>query len=173
MRRIGRSLVAIFVLSGVTSAGAQIENSANTLKRNPEAAPVAAKIGDVAWLTGYWKGDGLGGISEELWMPPMADRMYGTYTLVKDDAVVFTETMLLVESEGSLVLRVKHFDPAFIGWEEKDGYVSFPLVKLADNEAYFNGLTFRRNGDELTIYLVLTSGGERTEHAFRLKRLAL
>ncbi len=154
-------------------AAPAVENSPNALRLAPSASPGQAKIADLAWLAGYWTGDGLGGMCEELWMPPSADRMYGTFTLAQEGKIVFSEAMLMVEEEGSVVLRVKHFDPAFVGWEEKDGYVSFPLVRVGENEAYFNGLTFRRDGDQLAIYLVLESGGERTEDVFRLRRQSL
>ena len=99
--------------------------------------------------------------------------MQGIFTLSKDGSLSFSEAMTLVEEEGSLILKVKHFTPEFVGWEEKEDYVSFPLVKLGENEAYFRGLTFRRKGaDELSIYIVLTSKGERTEHEIKLERVA-
>ncbi len=60
-----------------------------------------------------------------------------------------------------------------MGWEEKDKFVRFPLVRLADNEAYFSGLTFRREGEELLIYIVLVRDGERTEHELRFERVPL
>ena len=173
MTRTGLMLLTLALVAISSGLDAQQESSANTLRLDSGAEPAEATIADLAWLTGYWTGPGLGGATEELWMPPMADRMNGVFTLVREGEVVFTEAMLLVESEGSVVLRVKHFDKEFVGWEEKDGFVSFPLVKLGENEAYFNGLTFRRDGDRLVIYLVLSSGGQRTEQAFDLTRKPL
>ena len=38
----------------------------------------------VAWLAGYWKGTGLGGVTEEMWTPPVGDRMHGIFTLRQD-----------------------------------------------------------------------------------------
>ncbi len=79
--------------------------------------------------------------------------------------------MLLVESEGSLVLRVKHFTADFVAWEEKADSVDFRLVKMGDEEAFFHGLTFRLDGpDRLLIYLVLNRGGERVEEKFVMER---
>ena len=173
MRRTGLVILTLILSSPSAELASQQENSANTLRLDPAAKPGAAKIADLAWLSGYWKGEGLGGETEELWMPPMSDRMYGTFTLVQEGEIVFTEAMLLIEQEGSLVLRVKHFDKEFVGWEEKDGFVSFPLVRLGENEAFFNGLTLRRAGDRLVIYLVLKSGGDRTEHTLRMSRNSL
>lgn len=173
MKRIYLAILPLALLSMASGLAAQLENSANTLRLDPAAERKPAEIADLAWLQGYWVGEGLGGQTEELWMPPMADRMYGTFTLVREGEIVFTEAMLLIEEEGSLTLRVKHFDKEFVGWEEKDGFVSFPLVRAGENEAYFNGLTIRREGDDMKIYLVLVSGGERTEHAFQMTRRSL
>ena len=46
-------------------------------------------------------------------------------------------------------------------------------IEVRKNEAWFNGLTFRRDGDSLKIYLVLVNQGERTEHTFDLERVPL
>ena len=69
----------------------------------------------MAWLAGYWRGTGLGGECEELWSEPLADRMLGSFALVRDDKLVFSEALELVEEEGSLVLKIRHFDAGFDG----------------------------------------------------------
>ena len=124
-------------------------------------------------MAGYWRGEGLGGAIEETWTPPAGDRMQGIFTLAREGTPVFSEAMQLVEEEGSLVLKVKHFTPEFVGWEEKDKFVRFPLVRLADNEAYFSGLTFRRQGDRLLIYIVLSQEGAKTEHVLSFERVPI
>ncbi len=142
---------------------------ANTLRLG-DAEPGRGTIADVAWLSGAWAGEGLGGWAEEIWGQAVGDRMYGTFTLRKNDALVFSEHMVIVEEQGSLVLKVKHFTPEFSAWEEKDDFTAFKLVRLGENEAYFSGLTLRREGnDGLKIYLVLKQGEERTEHVFDMK----
>ena len=152
---------------------AQTDLSENTARLDEGKARPEATIADVAWLAGYWRGSGLGGDCEEIWSLPAGDRMQGIFTLSRDGGLSFSEAMTLVEEEGSLVLKVKHFTPEFVGWEEKEDYVSFPLVELRQNEARFRGLTFRRTGaDELSIFIVLTSEGKKTEHELRLARLA-
>lgn len=35
-----------------------------------QAPSPAAKVEDVAWLQGYWEGEGMGGRIEDMWMPP-------------------------------------------------------------------------------------------------------
>lgn len=59
-----------------------------------------------------------------------------------------------------------------VGWEEKDRFVTFRLVKLTPTEAYFGGLTFRRVGDgRLEIFLALRGAdGAVREEEFRMER---
>jgi hypothetical protein len=167
------TVAAMLCLAVTSSAGAQQRNSENTLRLKKGAPRPQAEITDVAWLSGYWRGSGLGGQLEEMWSQPAHDRMHGLFTLATDGKPVFSEAMLLVEEEGSLVLKVKHFTPEFVAWEEKEKSIRFPLVRLENGTAYFHGLTLRRNGDSLVIHIVLTHQGEKTEHELRLKRVPM
>ena len=82
----------------------------------------------------------------------------GMFRLVNDDKVNFYELMVLEESEGSLVLRVKHFSSDFKAWEEKEESLSFRLVRLGDKQAFFSNLTIHRVDEEtLHTYLVMRS----------------
>ena len=133
------------------------------------ATPAAAEIADLQWLQGYWVGNGLGGECEENWGAPFGDRMHGYFSLRKEGSPVFSEALMLVEENESVVMRVKHFSPKFEGWEEKEEYLTFGLVKIEQNAAYFNGLTFIRNAaGNLAIYLVLSENGETSEHTFNM-----
>ena len=175
MKRRMLWILGICALAAGSSAQPEsvVRLSENTFELADGAPAPAARISDLGWLVGHWEGEGLGGQSAETWSRPLSDRMYGTYTLTKEDGVVFSEAMLLVEEEGTLVLKLKHFDPDFIGWEEKADMVRFPLVRLGPGEACFRGLTFRRRGESLSIFLVLTEAGKSSEHAFRLRRTPL
>lgn len=156
-----------------TALGAQTTGSDHTLRLGEDGTSPAAAISDLAWLAGYWRGTGLGGEVEETWTPPVGDRMQGIFTLAREGQPAFSEAMQLVEEDGSLLLKVKHFTPGFVAWEEKDEFVRFRLVKLGDNEAYFSGLTFRRSGDALVIFIALSRDGQTTEHELRLERVPL
>jgi hypothetical protein len=80
--------------------------------------------------------------------------------------------MWLLETEGTLILRLKHFNPDLTGWEEKDKSVDFKFVKKDGKYLYFSGLTFERaSKDELNIYLALRQrDGTLKEETFRMKR---
>lgn len=112
--------------------------------------PPPARIGDVAWLTGSWSGSGIEGApSHETWLPPTGDTMVGLF--VQEQAaggLMFTEHMYISEVDGSLAVRLKHFNPDLTGWEEKDDMVTFRLVALEPCAAYFSALTYRcANGE--------------------------
>ncbi len=113
----------------------------------------AATLRDTEFLAGYWKGTGFGGTVEEQWSLPLAGSMVGTFRLVKDGKNVFYEIMELAEIAGSLTLKVKHFTPEFIAWEEKDKFTTFHLVTIRNSVLYFNGLTIEKTEKGIRLYL--------------------
>ena len=161
-------LIAFFSICGLS----QIKHTENTLKLADGQSSPRASIADMAWLAGNWTGTGLDGVSEEVWTKPGGGTMAGTYRLVKDDKPVLYEMMLMIESEGSITLRLKHFTPSLVGWEEKDKTVDFKLVALRGKRMYFSGLTYENAGGKtLNIYLALKQkDGTVHEEVFNLKR---
>jgi hypothetical protein len=125
------------------------------------------------WFIGTWTGTGLGGTTDETWTAPIAGAMLGTFRLVKEEKPVFYEFLTLVEHEGSLVLRLKHFNPDLTGWEEKADSIKFRLLKVGPDEIAFDGLTMRREGaDTLRIFLAIRSraDGSIREEMFLMSR---
>jgi hypothetical protein len=146
--------------------------TANTLRASAGAAGPAATLEQMKWLVGHWRGTGLGGVSEEMWSEPAGGVMMGMYRLVINGKPSFYEFIHLAEDNGSLVMKLKHFNADLTAWEEKDRFVTFRLVKLGVNEAHFDGLTFRRSADRLQIFLALRDkDGKVREEAFQLDRV--
>ena len=137
-----------------------------------------AKIADVAWLQGYWSGEGFGGALEEVWMPPRSGVMLGAFRLMKGDGTrasgSFQEILAIEEFEGSLRLVIKHFHPDWVGWEEKDQALKLRLTRIDAQEAVFGGVALRRVDDRLEVELVIKQrdGNTRTEK-LGLRRQAL
>ena len=135
----------------------------NTLMASAELPSPAATLRDMAWFAGQWTGLGLGGTCEETWSQPAAGAMMGMFRLVKEGKVVFYEFLTLVEHEGSLLLKLKHFNPDLTGWEEKADFIKFRLLKMEPEAAYFEGLTFKRvGGDKLEIFLAIRNRADGT-----------
>ncbi len=68
-------------------------------------------------------------------------------------------------------VRIKHFDSNLSGWEEKDEFQAFPLVKLGKDEAWFDGMTFRKLPDGgLDVYVLIhKKDGSQVEERFPYK----
>lgn len=124
-----------------------------------------ATIDQVAWIAGHWTGEGLGGISEEIWSEPDAGSMMAVYRSMREGEISFYEILTIAEHEGSLVLRLKHFNADMTGWEEKDEVISFPLVKVGEREVFFDGMTFRRSSDTEMLVVVRVGGEDGHQEA--------
>jgi len=146
-----RFLACFLIL--MASAGAAHAQSAN------------ATLADFTWLAGQWTGPALGGRSEEMWTSPDGGSMQGMYRLVKDGKVVFYELLTLTEKDGSVVLRLKHFNTDLTGWEEKATVLEFPLVKITPTEAHFDGMIFKHPAKDA--FSVLLKIGDKKTGAVR------
>lgn len=163
-------VVALIAALGQTAPG----QTPNTLTLAAGAAGPKATIADVAWLTGHWRGEGLGGTVDEIYSEPGGGAMVGHFRLVKDGKAVFYEIMTILEHEGSLEMRLKHVNADMTGWEEKNDFVSFRLAKIEPGAAYFSGMTFKRAGDDtLDVYLAIRNRATNTvrEEKFVYKRV--
>jgi hypothetical protein len=135
------------------------------LQATPGADAPPARISAAAWLAGDWTGQGLGGVSEEAWLPPAAGALAGVYRGSRGGQVTFYELMTVVEAGGTLAFRLKHFAPDLRGWEAPERAVEFPLVRVARSALYFDGLTYRctEEGLESWVVIGLSDGGTRPE----------
>lgn len=144
----------------------------NTLSYDSLAGSPNASIDQVSWVSGHWQGEAFGGIAEEIWSEPMGGSMMFVFRLVNDNKVSFYETGGIIEENGSLVLKLKHFDAQFHGWEEKDETVDFKLVKLEGNKAYFDDFTIEKiSEDEINMYVVIEHVGEEEEVKFNYHKV--
>lgn len=144
-------------------------NTPNTLKLKEGATKPTAKISDMSWYVGRWIGKGFGGDLEENFGPAMGNSMIGSFRLVEANQPVFYEFIAIIEEDNSLAYKVKHFNPDLTGWETKDEYATFPLVKMGTQMAWFDGMTIKRVGDEVTIYLVVNQDGKASEKKLTLQ----
>jgi hypothetical protein len=134
---------------------AQSKLTEHTLRLDSAEHVAAATIDDFAWLAGRWEGTGFGGIVEEVWSPPLGGDMVGTFRMIKDGASAFYEMLLLTPDSNTITYKLKHFGPDFTGWEEKDGFITFRLVKATPDALYFHGLTLKREGDRCKHYIAM------------------
>lgn len=147
-----------------------IQQTPNTLSLDNTTERPKATLEDIRLLVGHWKGEFLGALAEEVWLPPAGGSMLGVFRLYKDDRVLFYEIMIAVEEEGSVSLKLKHFHSDLMGWEEKDGMVTFRLVKAGNNAVWFEGLTYHRHEDDSLrgFIAIRQKDGNVTENSFTL-----
>lgn len=96
-------------------------------------------INQLTWLTGSYSAEKWESTAEEYWSLPLGNNMIGMFRLVKDGKIVSTELVYIIEENNSLVLRLKLFTPEFVGWDEKDKTIDFPLISIEENEVVFDG----------------------------------
>lgn len=162
VQSISGPVLALCALFVTVSAAAQETRVGEAGFESPPAS-----LGQMGWLVGQWEGEGIGGApAMESWLPPVGGTMVGTF--VQEDAdgsILFTEHMYLMQDNGSLTLKLKHFNADLTGWEEKDDTLAFRLVAIEECAAYFNALTLRcadrdAPGKGLVAAVRMKSGGE-------------
>ena len=173
------AVCAVFLITAMSDLALAQETSVPSpqqfhARRLGDQPSPPAKIDVMAWLAGRWEGEGLGGFNEEMWSQPRDGVMMGMFRNFKQERIVFYEFLMFVEENGSVVLKLKHFNPDFSGWEEKGAFVSFKLVKVEEKAVHFDGLSFIRESDDaLQIYLLLRDkAGQVREEAFRMRRVS-
>lgn len=161
---------AALVAALPAAAFAQSPRTEHTLRLDAVEGPPAT-LDDVGWIAGSWTGTGLGGGVQEMWTTPAGGSMAGVFKLTVNGAVALYEMMWIVEEAETLALRLKHFNADLSGWEDADEHVDFPLVRMEEGAAYFDGLTYRRMNDRcLVIWVALEEDGVFVEEEIRLVR---
>jgi hypothetical protein len=156
---------AALMLAPAAPAKAAEPRTEHTFRLAEGEARPAATLEDARFLVGSWTGTAFGQRIEETWNPPSAGSMVGMFKVFSGDEVEFYELLLMTVEDGTLSLKVKHFNPDFSAWEEKEDYVNFQLVKFNDDELHFGGISFyKRSDDRVDGYIVMRNGEEVTEH---------
>jgi hypothetical protein len=102
------------------------------------------KLKNISWISGNWKGEAFGGLTEENWSKPSGGSMMATFKLINNGKVSFYEIEIIREVENTLVLQLKHFNNDLKGWETKDKTIDFLLKKITSNKVIFEGIVFKK-----------------------------
>lgn len=120
------------------------------------------EIKDLSFMAGKWITKGEWGDMEENWSAPMGNSMMCSYRCVKEGKIVFYEFIVIEQQAEGPVMKLRHFSPGNIAWEEKDKPYDYPLMflDLDDKVARFErpdkktSLTFQRvSPDKLKVIL--------------------
>lgn len=122
------------------------------------AQQLRASVSDLAFLSGTWTQQHAWGDMEEVWQPPMGNCLVSTFRCVNNGKVVFYEFMVIEQGETVPVLKLRHFNPGSIAWEDKEHPETLPVAELGKNKVVFGRsglrLTYEKPApDRLTILL--------------------
>ncbi len=163
LKMLKRLAVVAALLMGACAAQAQTQ-----------APQLAATIEDASWLAGRWVGTGFGGQMEEAWAPPVGGQMVGHFRYWRDGQPQFYEFLMMDVVEAGVRMRVKHFNPDLVGWEEKDAWHTFEPVSVGPDALLFSGFEIRRDGaDRIVMKLRMRRAGVVEEETFHFQRAPL
>jgi hypothetical protein len=138
-----------------------------------------ASPANLAWLSGSWYADLNGDAVEEHWSPLRGNMLMAMFRWIRAGQVVFYEIEVLEAEKDHVYLRIRHFDPGLIGWEEKAKPHEFVLVEHTAERLVFYELDKpdprwavydRRGPDELVAYFTHGSEPDPEPGVFRFRR---
>ena len=131
------------------------------------AEAVRATVADLAWMSGSWAGPFGEQILEENWIRPAGGTIASVVRFTGGGATSMIELIIIEESEGSLVLRVRQWFPGFVPRapepqimalaEIGERRVSFKATGAGD----FNTLGYSRPSADVFNIDVETKAGEK------------
>jgi hypothetical protein len=169
--RTGAAVTSLCTIIALPAIGQSVRTDHTFALDDPENRPPAT-LDEVSWFAGSWSGEAFGGTFEEVWNPPSQGSMVGMFKLMNDEGVSFYELMLFVEEEGSVSFKVRHFNPDFTAWEDKEEVPVLRFIESDDKAVHFEGISFYRiSDDETHAYLVFHKGDDLVERKLIYRRL--
>ena len=142
----------------------------------PAPAQARAKLADVAFMAGHWRGGAAGELAEEIWTAADGDGMLGMWRYVAGGKARVFELLSIRQDAEGLMLRFRHFDGLLTAREEKDKPLALPLTRWSAGEAVFEGksvaggllrLTYRRDGSDGLLATLEKDGAKPQPFAYR------
>ena len=139
------------------------------------------RIADLEFMTGQWRTSSDWGDMEEFWSSPEGNCMMCTFRCVKDGKVVFYEFIVIEQNETDPVpvMKLRHFNPGSVAWEDKERPYLYPLVSFDNHKPTFESpdkkttLSYERVSENtLKSVLIRETDGKRntTEFVFMLRK---
>lgn len=129
-----------------------------TTRASPDATSPLAPL---AWFSGTWVGGEAGTHIEESWSEPLGPSMVGSFRMLKGGAPQFYELMTIEREGEQTLLRLKHFGPKLVAWEEQEEAPTYRLIAATGSVALFENvgtdkvrrIRYERDGNSLVISL--------------------
>lgn len=139
------------------------------LAQDKTAKPIqSVSLTDFVFMSGHNRGELDGGIIDEHWSEPADDSMMGVYRYIKDGKVEMYELLVIEQTAKGPVLRLRHFNPGLVAWEEKNEVWSYPLARFVPGDAVFESIDKRirityRDASHGVLESTLERTGKKTE----------
>jgi hypothetical protein len=128
-------------LRAVSEGVTQYADSPRSRSTSPDAIQAGRAEGELAefsFIVGTWRGKKDGELVEEIWSKPHGNAMMGMFRWLNAEGRSRMYELLTISREGDeTFLRLRHFSPAMVAWEEKDAPVVLKLTEVAHGRAVF------------------------------------
>ena len=158
----------------LSAAIAQATPAAPIRTRAPAQPPARATVADLAWIVGEWRGERDGSVAGEAYATPVAGQITGLFYEARADKLTLVELSQIVERDGGVVFRYRHFNPDFTGWEDRDGKASeHVLLAIEGKRLFFDGMTLDHSRpDALDFHIRVKGSGTATRDlVYRYRRV--
>lgn len=108
-----------------------------TFLTSTSVAQVKADMSQLTFIAGEWRGKMDWGEIEEYWSEPLGDNMMCTFRCVKNGKALFYEFVLIESKAGVPTMKLRHFNPGSIGWEDKENPNEYFLIELTSTKCVF------------------------------------
>lgn len=89
------------------------------------------------FLTGTWKTEHKWGDMTEIWSTVEGENLMCTFRCINDNKVIFYEWIIIESSPSGPVMKLRHFNPGSIAWEDKEHPHTYHLVSSTANQCVF------------------------------------
>jgi hypothetical protein len=143
---------------------------ASVLAQTPQtgaADTTNRSLPEFSWLEGKWLGNWGPRVAEQTWLEPRAGEMTGLFRVTENDKTLVLELYSLLETAGGVEMRLRHFTPTLVPWEQSA--ISVLRLTSLDEGAVFDNtvagqpkrLTLTRvDPDTYLLKTEIASGGE-------------
>lgn len=161
-------LIALALLQAAPAAPPQTRSA---VADQPRAT---ATLADMAWIVGTWRSVREGGVASETYSPADGGQITGHFYETRDGKVSLMELMQIVERDGGLVYRLRHFNRDLAGWEDATRKPDeFPLLAIEGKRMFFDGITLDHSRPGKLDFWVRVTGKDGTarEIVYRYDRV--
>lgn len=130
--QLNRLICCVFLACAACAAPwTVLAHTQNSSPTNPKPS-----ISDFAWLEGKWEGNWGPRLAEQVWLSPKGGELPGLFRVVENDKTLVLELFSLVENSDEIEMRIRHFTPSLVPWEQS-AIAVLRLTNLDATEAIF------------------------------------